>query len=121
MASESSMLTEERNTSEAKLNPIEEIKETSQQIDNLSEQLEGFFKELKETQSVCKRMQEEGVVFREKLAKASDISVELDRVEAVAQGVADSLNQKTSQLNSLSNSIKEVSSALRRFLRSSRV
>lgn len=117
MGSDTTILTEDAKASGVEVNTVSEIKKAGLQIDSLSEQLEGFFKELKETQISCNRMQEEGAGFREKLAKASDLSMELDRIETVAQGVADNLSQKSSQLGSLAASIKEISTALRRCLK----
>lgn len=80
----------------------------------LTQQLEASIDESKALQHTCKDLQRELTSYRGLVAKAGDVTRQFDQFDAEVKAIAGDLAEKSTKLEALADSVKQVTMALRR-------
>lgn len=79
----------------------------------LTQQLEGSIDESKALQQTCKDLQRELTSYRGLVTKAGDITRQFEQLDAEVKAIAGDLANKSTKLEALADSVKQVTMALR--------
>ena len=113
-------LEERRHESEEiRLNLESDLRAREDYVSRLTQQVQASMEEIKATQASSQQLQQELTACKEMLAKVSEVASEFGSYDSQLKSLAGEVMSKGSQLDKLSHSFREVSTALKALAKSS--
>lgn len=102
-----------RESEEVQVKLESEVRDREAYLGRLTQQLQASMTELKTSQAACQQLQQELTVYRDMLARVTEMASEVGGYDSQLKTVAGELLSKGTQLDKLAGSFREVATALK--------